>query len=46
LRITAFGKNINDGKYHNQMFENDFSTWKTLAPPSYFGVRFNWDYGA
>ncbi|HKY92124.1 MAG TPA: TonB-dependent receptor, partial [Nevskiaceae bacterium] len=46
LRVTAFGKNMNDGKYHNQMFENDFSTWKTLAPPSYYGVRLNWDFGA
>jgi iron complex outermembrane recepter protein len=44
VRLTAFGKNINNGKYHIQMFENDFSTWKTLAPPAYYGVRLNWSF--
>jgi iron complex outermembrane receptor protein len=44
VRLTAFGKNISNGKYHYVMFENDFSTWKTLAPPASYGVRLNWEF--
>ena len=44
VRVTAFGKNINNAKYHYVMSELDFGTSALLAPDAVYGVRLNWDF--
>jgi iron complex outermembrane receptor protein len=44
LRVTAFGKNLTDAKYHYVVQELDFATAKLLAPPAFYGLRLNWDF--
>ena len=44
LRITLFGKNVLDERYHFQQFQTDFGVTKTLAAPREMGVRLNWDF--
>ena len=44
LRVTLFGKNINDGDYFLFNYESDFGTSGTQAPPAIYGVRLNWDF--
>lgn len=44
LRVTAFGKNLNDEPYHFVQFQTDFGISKTLAPPVEYGLRINWAY--
>lgn len=43
-RITVFGENLTDTRYHVQKFETDFGVLTTLAAPKSVGVRLNWDY--
>lgn len=44
LRLTAYGKNLNNGRYHYTMQELDFGTASLLAPYASYGLRMNWDY--
>jgi len=44
LRVTAFGKNITDARYHYAVQELDFDTAKLLAPPKFYGVKLNYDF--
>lgn len=44
IRITAFGKNINDARYTYSQFHTDAGRSDYLAPPTTYGVRLNWDY--
>lgn len=44
VRVTAYGKNLLDRRYHLAQFETDFGLINTLAPPKEFGLRFNWDF--
>ncbi len=43
-RITVFGQNITDKRYHTQQFETDFGLLTTLAAPKSIGVRLQWEY--
>jgi len=43
-RLTVFGQNITDTRYHTQQFETDFGLLTTLAAPKSVGVRLQWDY--
>jgi iron complex outermembrane recepter protein len=44
LRITAFGKNLTDERYHFSKFQTDFGVNQTLAPPLQYGLRLEWTY--
>lgn len=44
VRITAFGKNLNDARYTYSQFHTDAGRSDYLAPPSTYGIRVNWDY--
>lgn len=44
LRLTLFGKNLNDAKYYTIIQEVDLGTNKLLAPPSTYGVRLQWGF--
>ncbi|GAB3378714.1 TonB-dependent receptor [Spongiibacter taiwanensis] len=44
LRVTAFGKNINDARYTYSQFHTDAGRQDYLAPPATVGLRVNWDY--
>ena len=43
-RLTVFGSNLLDERYHVQQFETDFGVLKTLAPPRSIGARVNWEF--
>jgi iron complex outermembrane receptor protein len=43
-RVTFYGKNLLDARYHDQQFQTDFGITKTLAPPLEFGIRLNWNF--
>jgi iron complex outermembrane receptor protein len=43
-RLTVFGKNLLDRRYHLQQFQTDFGITKTLAPPCEFGLRISWNF--
>ncbi len=44
VRVTAFGKNINDARYTYSQFHTDAGRSDYLAPPATFGLKVNWDY--
>lgn len=44
LRMTAFGKNLTDERYHFSKFQTDFGVNQTLAPPLQYGLRLEWNY--
>ncbi len=44
LRVTLFGRNLNDARYHYNLSDFDFGSPTTLAPPATYGVRLNWDF--
>jgi len=44
LRLTVFGKNLTDAKYHVAISDVDFGTAKLLAPPAVYGVKLNWNF--
>ncbi len=44
LRLTVFGENLIDERYHLAQFHTDFGRADTLAPPVTFGVRLNWEF--
>ncbi|MEC9358559.1 MAG: TonB-dependent receptor [Pseudomonadota bacterium] len=44
LRVTVYGNNINDAKYHTSINEYDFQTAALLAQPASYGLRLNWSY--
>lgn len=43
-RVTVFGKNINDARYHYNLSDFDFGSPSLLAPPSVYGMRINWEF--
>lgn len=44
MRLSAFGKNINDAEYHYVISELDFGTARVLAPPATYGVKLQWEF--
>jgi iron complex outermembrane recepter protein len=42
LRLTVFGKNITDARYHYVIADLDFGSPRLLAPPATYGVRLKW----
>ena len=44
VRVSAFGKNINDARYTYSQFHTDAGRSDYLAPPSTYGVKVNWDF--
>ncbi|MDB5969679.1 MAG: TonB-dependent receptor [Hydrocarboniphaga sp.] len=42
LRITAFGKNLFDERYHTGLFQTDFGILSNLAYPVTYGLRVDW----
>ncbi len=44
LRVTAYGKNLTDERYHNSKFQTDFGVNQTLAAPVQYGLRLEWKY--
>lgn len=44
IRLTAFGSNLTNRRYHIQQFETDFGTINTLASTREYGLRLNWDW--
>jgi iron complex outermembrane receptor protein len=44
LRLTLFGNNLTDEKYHVSQFFTDFGRLDSLAAPRTYGVRLNWDF--
>ncbi|HKY19861.1 MAG TPA: TonB-dependent receptor [Vicinamibacterales bacterium] len=44
LKLTVFGNNITEAKYHQSIQEYDFSTVKLLAAPATYGLRVNWSF--
>ena len=44
LRVTAFGKNLTDERYHSSKFQTDFGVNQTLAAPVQYGLRLEWRY--
>lgn len=43
-RLTLFGRNLLDKRYHAITGRNDFGVAKALAAPREYGVRLNWDF--
>ncbi|HKY93015.1 MAG TPA: TonB-dependent receptor [Nevskiaceae bacterium] len=46
LRVTLFGHNLTDEKYHVGILQNDFGKLSTVAYPAQYGVQLNWDFGS
>jgi iron complex outermembrane receptor protein len=44
LRLTAFGNNFTDERYHIAQFQSDFGNTVTLAYPRLYGLRLNWQF--
>ena len=44
IRITAFGKNLNDELYYYNRYQTDFGTLGTVASPMTSGVKLEWNY--
>ncbi|MGQ0622889.1 MAG: TonB-dependent receptor domain-containing protein [Panacagrimonas sp.] len=44
LRLTAFGSNLLDERYHIGKFELDFGVNTTLADPRTYGLRMEWNF--
>ncbi len=44
LRLSVFGKNLNDARYHYVIADLDFGTARLLAPPATYGVKLQWDF--
>lgn len=44
LRVTAYGKNLNDARYTYSQFHTDAGRSDYLAPPTTYGLRINWEY--
>jgi iron complex outermembrane receptor protein len=44
LRLTVFGKNLENTKYHYSKFQTDFGVNQTLSAPRQYGVRFEMEY--
>ena len=44
MRISAFGKNVNDAEYHYVISELDFGTARVLAPPATYGMKLQWEF--
>ncbi|WP_299693366.1 TonB-dependent receptor [Hydrocarboniphaga sp.] len=45
LRMTAFAKNINNGRYYLFNYETDFGTNALLQTPATYGLRLAWEFG-
>ena len=43
-RITLFGRNLLDRRYHMQRFQTDFGVLNALAPPRQYGATLNWTF--
>ncbi len=43
-RITAFGKNILNQRYHIGLFQTDFGTLSTLAYQTQYGLSLSWSF--
>lgn len=43
-RVTMFGRNVLDRKYHMQRFQNDFGVLNALAPPRTYGLMLDWKF--
>jgi iron complex outermembrane recepter protein len=44
VRVTAWGKNLNDAKYIDGQFQTDFGFNSHLGRPVKYGIRLNWDF--
>lgn len=44
LRLTVFGRNLFEERYHIQQLQTDFGVSKTLAPPREYGLRVTWQF--
>lgn len=44
MRLTVYGRNLTDTRYHVQQFETDFGLLTTLAPPKSIGAKLSWEY--
>jgi iron complex outermembrane receptor protein len=44
LRVTAFGKNLNNADYNLSRYIDDFGSLDAKAPPRTFGMRLNWTF--
>ena len=44
IRLTAFGQNLDNERYHYARFQTDFGVNQTLAAPRQYGLRLQWDY--
>ncbi len=43
LRVTAFGKNLEDKKYTDGIFQTDFGVLSHLAKPVSYGLKVDWE---
>ncbi len=46
VRLTGFGKNLNDGVYYQQRYRQDFGDTAIYGAPRTYGVTLTWDFGA
>jgi iron complex outermembrane receptor protein len=44
LRLTAFGRNLENTKYDAAFNQMDFGTIRTLGEPRHFGLKLNYTY--
>lgn len=44
VRVSAFGKNLNDDLYYLNIFANDFGHAATGGPPATYGLSVNWEF--
>ncbi|NKF21304.1 TonB-dependent receptor [Solimonas sp. C16B3] len=44
MRVTLFGENLTDARYDLAQFHTDFGREDSLAPPTTWGLRLNWDF--
>jgi len=45
LRLTVFGRNLNNARTYLFNYETDFGTSALLQPDATYGLRLNWDFG-
>ncbi len=44
LRVTGYGRNLNDATYYANKFPTDFGVNSFFAPPRTYGVRVDWQF--
>ena len=45
LRLSVYGRNLNNARYYLFNYETDFGTSALLQSPATYGLRLNWDFG-